>query len=808
MTEGFLLDAHVDGRGNMVTWIRDERSAHAYRQPHRPAFFVHAAAGDLERLQQRLVRLDARIRCRKEARRLGLERRRKTVLRVTVPHPLRLIDIAQRLDRWGAHHRHDLYDVDLRDSHRHFLTRRLFPFARVNAQGACADPRTIGHPAPGPSPAPTFTPLDGQWDPDPPLPNLRAARLQVGLDRPKGTPANPTHPIKSASLDDQTLTGTESEVLERLNELIQQRDPDILFTRHGDRFLLAHLHERARHHSIPLQLGRAPDPPRPARAAKSYWSYGQIKWQPAVQLLRGRLHLDEAASFFYREAGLAGLVDLARISSTPLQELARLGPGTAVTAIQIDRAKREDRLVPWKKNRAEDFKTERRLVEADRGGYIHDPHVGLHEGVVELDFSSMYPSIMTSRNVSPETIQCDCCNPRTPGAFLVPQLGYITCRRNGFVGRAIAPLLQRREVMKKRLKQDPEDRARWQGASDALKWLLVCSFGYQGYRNARFGRIECHETICAWGRELLLTAGEVAQEQGFRVLHGIVDSLWLAPEKHTDPETLTARAERLGEAVSRALHVRLDVEGAYDWIVFLPTRMHQAAGVDSIGALNRFYGKFHDPPKKATRSQAGQQVDHLADGQLKVRGVEMRQRSAPGIVREAQERFLMAVHPAMDAEGFRQRIPQGLEAAGTTIERLRDGDVPLSELVIQKSVGKELSAYRVKTETKAALQLLADKGVEVAPGDVVRYIVKDAQAREPGERVAEERLLTGDEPYDPAHYETLVLRSLESLLLPFGWDLGGLGERYASRRQVRLERYGVAAHVQATGTDRQRLDSS
>ncbi len=795
MTEGFLLDAHSDGKGGMITWVRDKQGAHAYRHPATPAFFVHAAPGDLERLERRLTRLDPRITCRLESRRLGLERRREPVLRVGVPHPLRLIDIAQKLDRWGAHHRHDLYDVDLRDSHRHFLATRLFPFARVRTNGESIDPGTIGRrttPAPC---APDLTALDGQWDGDPPLPDLTTARLHVGLDRPAGVPANPKHPIKTAALDDQTLTGTESEVLEGLNALIRQRDPDILFTHHGDRFLLAHLRERARQHAIPLQLGRAPDPPRPARAAKSYWSYGQIKWQPAVELLRGRLHLDEAASFFYREAGLAGIVDLARISSTPLQELARLGPGTAVTAIQIDRAKREDRLVPWKKNRAEDFKTEKRLVEADRGGYIHDPEVGLHEGVVELDFSSMYPSIMTSRNVSPETIQCNCCGPQTPGAFLVPQLGYITCRRNGFVGRAIAPLLERREVMKRRLKEDPEDRARWQGASDALKWLLVCSFGYQGYRNARFGRIECHETICAWGRELLLTAGEVAQEQDFCVLHGIVDSLWLAPRTYTDATTLTARAQHLGDAVSRALGVRLDVEGAYDWIVFLPTRMHQASGVESIGALNRFYGKFHEPPKKTTRSQAGQQPDHLADGQLKVRGVEMRQRSAPGIVREAQKGFLMAVYPAMDAEGFRERIPKALEAAGATIKRLRDGDVPLSELVIQKSVGKELTAYRVKTETKAALQLLADKGVEIAPGDVVRYIVKDARAREPGERVAEERLLTGDEHYDPAHYETLVLRSLESLLLPFGWDLEKLAEHYTTNRQARLSRYGVEGGV-------------
>ena len=59
----------------------------------------------------------------------------------------------------------------------------------------------------------------------------------------------------------------------------------------------------------------------------------------------------------------------------------------------------------------------------------------------------------------------------------------------------------------------------------ALKWLLVCCFGYTGYKNARFGKIEAHEAINAPG------AGEVAggeattaEARGYRVLHALVDS--------------------------------------------------------------------------------------------------------------------------------------------------------------------------------------------------------------------------------------------------------------------------------------------
>jgi hypothetical protein len=60
-----------------------------------------------------------------------------------------------------------------------------------------------------------------------------------------------------------------------------------------------------------------------------------------------------------------------------------------------------------------------------------------------------------------------------------------------------------------------------------LKWLLVCCFGYTGYKNARFGKIEAHEAINALAREKLLVAKEAAEQRGFRVLHALVDSIYV-----------------------------------------------------------------------------------------------------------------------------------------------------------------------------------------------------------------------------------------------------------------------------------------
>ena len=44
------------------------------------------------------------------------------------------------------------------------------------------------------------------------------------------------------------------------------------------------------------------------------------------------------------------------------------------------------------------------------------PPIGLHTRVAEVDFASMYPTIMAIHNISPETVNCSCCAGAGEGA--------------------------------------------------------------------------------------------------------------------------------------------------------------------------------------------------------------------------------------------------------------------------------------------------------------------------------------------------------------------------------------------------------
>jgi hypothetical protein len=49
-----------------------------------------------------------------------------------------------------------------------------------------------------------------------------------------------------------------------------------------------------------------------------------------------------------------------------MQELSRLSPGSAVTALQVNQVLHDGVLVPWKRNLAEYWKTVEELLIADR----------------------------------------------------------------------------------------------------------------------------------------------------------------------------------------------------------------------------------------------------------------------------------------------------------------------------------------------------------------------------------------------------------------------------------------------------------
>ena len=724
MLSGSILDVYPDNHRNvMVTWLVSDGKSLRVEDAYNPPFFVYSKAEDLYNLAGMLRDLPEveglNFTCEKIV--LGSDKK-KLVLEV-LPKKIGLVGrLAGMIDSWGGFYRYQLFNVDLRLPGRYLQDNGVFFNARVRWDGK------------------KFFLDDAQWAIDYPLPDYKVTVFDIKR-RSNSSLMSFDDRIDSIQVGDCVI-GEENEADTILLAVKQLRhvDPDIVCTYKGDSVLLPFLYHRAKVNGVQnrLNLGRERGTLHPVKQAKSYFSYGQIVYRPAFYTLLGRSHIDTYNSFLYGESGLRGLLDISRCSNISLQILSRVGPGTAISQIQVNKAMEKGYLVPWKKNMPEGWKTALDLLVSDRGGLILDPVVGLHEDVVELDFASLYPNIMLRYNISPETLLCNCC--KNYPKVVVPQLGYHICSsRLGLLPEVLRPILFRRFCYKARSKNKKYDKALYKELQQAWKWVLLVCFGYTGYRNARYGRIECYESITAFSRDILLSAAETVEEAGYNVLHGIIDSLWVKPKR--DGCIGTASLSRL---IGKRTGVRMDVEGHYFWIVFLPSKNND------VGALNRYYGLFDD-------------------GKVKVRGVECRQRDTPIFLKNMQGDMISVFSKAKCAKEFLDLIPSAVEVLCSYGKRLVDNDFKLDELVFSTCVSRDVSEYKVDNLVKSALLQLRDLGMHLEPGQSIRYVVCDEHSRNYGKRVCVFETLKDCVGIDVDFYLRQVAMHGESLLVPFGY---------------------------------------
>ena len=535
-------------------------------------------------------------------------------------------------------------------------------------------------------------------------------------------------------------------ILRELGQRLADANPDVLVLSSAD--VVPLVADRAAELSVDCRLGREPGY-RKLAGANTYQSYGRVGHSPARYSVPGRAIVDRSNSFLWSEAGLPGLLDLVERSWLPLQALSRASIGTVFTGIQIREAFERDVLVPWRAWEPEAFKQARTLHDADRGGFTFEPTVGFHEDVVEVDFASLYPRIMCEYNLSPETVRCDCHDTDD-----VPGLGYSVCDAPGFVPSVLRPILDDRAAIKADLAEaDPgsEDARRLEARSDALKWILVTCFGYQGYRNSKFGRIECHEAINANAREIILDAKDALEAGGWRVLHGIVDSLWVTP-RTADPTPI----EEVTASVTADVGIPLEHEDDFDWAMFVP--LQDGRG----GSLTSYVAK------------------HAAGDAFKVRGVMARQRSTCPFVERAQRDLLRVLDRHRDPRTVCERLARHVAAVET-------GRVPAEDLVVRARVSKVLANYSQRTRSVAALERYADHGIDRQPGQDVRYVVVDDSV-DSRERV---RLHFEDgDAYDAAFYRDRLVRAAGEVVSPLGWDRERVRAYLRETRDTTLGAFG------------------
>jgi len=733
MITGWLFDVYPSDRGITLWLIDRDGRKHCCTTAFRPSFYLHVPENDDRRVYDLLRGLPCPVTLERTVRKEIYSNTEWNVLRVTLHGTLHLRDAVKRLERHLPHYA--FFDSDIMVQQSYLYQTGLFPLAR--GEYAITNGQLTGWMLDD-----TVEAIDYEL---PPLSTLTLKNRPdfVSPKHRKTYQLEVTYEGRTYALENEEPAG----IIDGLNRHIRRCDPDIIMTEYGDAILMPLLTRLATDENIPLELNRDPRAGYFTTNEASYFAYGKIVHKDGAFELAGRWHLDTENSFMMGEASLDGVAEIARLTQLPVQHQSRATIGSALSSMQLSWAIRHGYLVPAKKREPEEFKPASTLLLADRGGLIFQPVMGFHEHIAEMDFVSMYPTIMVEHNVSPETVNCRCCSNTA-----VPELGYTICeRREGIVPATLRTVVNKRskyKKLKKALKKAGDEQWHlYDRRQNALKWMLVTCFGYLGYKNARFGRIEAHESVNAFSRDAILRAKEIAEKHGYAFIHAIIDCMWLSKEGSTEEDY-----NALAEEVSREVGIDISLEGIYNWILFPASKMDPR-----IPTANKYVGWYQN-------------------NEIKIRGIEVRRRDTPVFIKRLQGEMLQLFGQAKTVAGVGEIVPAALALAKEYVGILRSGRADPLELVIHRHLSREAEEYTTNTANAAAARALTEAGVHLAPGEMIDYVIVDMTGRRKPAKALPVALYAADEGYDIEAYTEMTLKAVETLLLPFGYDVPKLRE--------------------------------
>ena len=226
-------------------------------------------------------------------------------------------------------------------------------------------------------------------------------------------------------------------------------------------------------------------------------------------------------------------LELTRIIGQPLFDVSRMATGQQAEWFLVKQAYFDGEVVPNKQG--SNF-ADRANAEDNEGGYVREPETGLHENLVQFDFRSLYPSIIISKNISPDVmILGDVEN--EDDYNISPEHG-IKFKKSpkGFIPSVIDKILQERFRIKREMKasDDLQQKKALDVQQQAIKRLANTMYGIYGFPRFRWYSFECAKAITSWGRQYIKSSIKKAEEFGFYAIYADTDGFYAKYKKEKD----------------------------------------------------------------------------------------------------------------------------------------------------------------------------------------------------------------------------------------------------------------------------------
>lgn len=321
------------------------------------------------------------------------------------------------------------------------------------------------------------------------------------------------------------------------------------------------------------------------------------------------------------------------------------------------------------------------VTEHSAGGHVLDPIPGIYDNVVILDFKSLYPSIIRTFKIDPYSrLMAEKKAIITPGNYKFSSTDHFL---PDFIGLLMK---QRSKAVKEKDKP----------LSQAIKILMNSFYGVMGSTGCRFYHPHLPSAITSTGQWLLLESKKYLESNGYEVVYGDTDSLFVKLKDGEGENYLFN-----GTNISNALND------------YWKLRLKKDFNVKSYLELEfeKYYRKFIITPARGTESGAKKRYVGLVvyDGKenLEFVGMEFVRSDWTKLAKEFQvelyERIL-----------YNKEVVKWMNSIVDSVNKGEQDD----KLIYRKRLRKDIEDYvkNVPPQVKAA-KMLSDVG------NVVYYVI-------------------------------------------------------------------------------------
>lgn len=364
------------------------------------------------------------------------------------------------------------------------------------------------------------------------------------------------------------------------------------------------------------------------------------------------------------------------------------------------------------------------------GAFVMEPKVkGIARDVHVADFASLYPSIILTWNMSPETKRAIAVNGPIPdGHCRSPKTGIgFTTAFDGILPTALREMIKlRKEWSEKQAKCAPGTPEAKEAGRRSMAYKVAANsfYGVVGSPFSRFYDRQVAESVTQNGVWLIQQTIFEAEERGFEVIYGDTDSFFARGASQTEMEEFVAWCNadlypRLLASVGCRLEhcaIKLAYEKAFDRIVMVTAKRY-------AGVFLHYKGTKAKP-----MAREGEAYDKKRHSKPEIKGLEYKRGDAAVLARRLQEQVIMDLMRGNDRpEAYREHLQ-------ATLAHVSKDPLPLDEVMLSKSLSKKTSEYHHKTATGKDATVpvhvrvaedLEKAGKPIGEGARVAYVVVD-----------------------------------------------------------------------------------